>query len=386
MKIEIKITTKIRIKKCAAGDNGLTWVGAKLDSHKMFAAASNAVAPATPAAERAATPPDWKHIIEPVEPFLQAVSRRLEEQISAFDPEIAPLAQYALTAQGKQLRPALVALSAGAVGGANDSHITAAVIVEMVHLATLVHDDIMDEARIRRQRPTLAAKWGNEISVLLGDCLFAHALKLAASFPTPEVCRAVSAATNTVCSGEILQTNRRRKFTMGRDEYFKILAMKTGELFALSCDLGAWLGGASPVERAALRAYGMALGTAYQVYDDCLDVFGSERAAGKSLGTDLAKGKLTLPVLVLLEKARPAERNRLENLLARWNEANLPELLGLLSQNEALAQSQAAVEAYLETAREQLSVLPASPSRAALGVLADFLSQQTASLNRGAAA
>jgi octaprenyl-diphosphate synthase len=130
----------------------------------------------------------------------------------------------------------------------------------------------------------------------------------------------------------------------------------------------------------------MALGTAYQVYDDCLDVFGSERAAGKSLGTDLAKGKLTLPVLVLLEKARPAERNRLENLLARWNEANLPELLGLLGQNEALAQSQAAVEAYLETAREQLSVVPASPSRAALGVLADFLSQQTASLNRGAAA
>lgn len=364
----------------------MTWVGAKLDSHKMFAAASNAVAPATPAAERAVTPPDWKHIIEPVEPFLQAVSRRLEEQISAFDPEIAPLAQYALSAQGKQLRPALVALSAGAVGGANDSHITAAVIVEMVHLATLVHDDIMDEARIRRQRPTLAAKWGNEISVLLGDCLFAHALKLAASFPTPEVCRAVSAATNTVCSGEILQTNRRRKFTMGRDEYFKILAMKTGELFALSCDLGAWLGGASPVERAALRAYGMALGTAYQVYDDCLDVFGSERAAGKSLGTDLAKGKLTLPVLVLLEKARPAERNRLENLLARWNEANLPELLGLLGQNEALAQSQAAVEAYLETAREQLSVVPPSPSRAALGVLADFLSQQTASLNWGTAA
>jgi octaprenyl-diphosphate synthase len=115
-------------------------------------------------------------------------------------------------------------------------------------------------------------------------------------------------------------------------------------------------------------------------------VFGSERAAGKSLGTDLAKGKLTLPILVLLEKARPAERTRVENLLARWNEENLPELLQLLAQNGALAQSQAAVESYLDTAREQLLQLPNTPSRGALGLLADFLSRQTASLNRGAAA
>src|SRR5579871_1660692 len=151
----------------------------------------------------------------------------------------------------------------------------------MVHLATLVHDDVMDEAEIRRGRLTLAANWGNEIAVLVGDCLFAHALKLAASFPTPEVCRAVAAATNTVCTGEIRQTQQRRNLELNRAEYFSILQMKTAELFALSCELGAALSGGSASDRAALRRYGLALGTAYQIYDDCLDLFGSEAAVGK---------------------------------------------------------------------------------------------------------
>ena len=139
----------------------------------------------------------WKEIIRPVEPFLDAVATRLEEQIQAFEPAVASYAAYALRAQGKQLRPALLALSARAVGPIADAHVQAALIVEMVHLATLVHDDVMDDAGWRRGQPTLAANWGDEISVLVGDCLFAHALRLAASYPTPEVCRAVAAATNT---------------------------------------------------------------------------------------------------------------------------------------------------------------------------------------------
>src|SRR5204862_6097532 len=138
---------------------------------------------------------------------------------------------------GKHLRPALVALTANALGKADDAHVTVAVIIEMVHLATLVHDDVMDEAEIRRGRLTLGANWGNEVAVLFGDCLFAHALKLAASFPTPEICRAVAMATNTVCSGEILQTQHRNNFDLTREQYFRMLEMKTAELFALSCEL-----------------------------------------------------------------------------------------------------------------------------------------------------
>src|SRR6266542_3849414 len=343
----------------------------------MLAAETKEVAVVAPAKP---SPHSWKQIVEPVEPFLNAVAQRLAEQVQTFNPEIASYAQYALTNQGKQLRPALVALSAGSVGQPNDSLITVAVIIEMVHLATLVHDDVMDEAVLRRQQPTLAANWGNQISVLVGDCLFARALKLAAGFPTTEICRAVSAATKTVCSGEILQTQRQRQFQWSREEYFKVLEMKTAELFALSCDLGPWLCGARPAERAGLRQYGLALGTAYQVYDDCLDLFGSEALVGKSLGTDLANGKLTLPVLVALERANACDRARLRELIERWNHCNVAPVLGLLDKHEALDEARATIHQFLDTARRCLAALPESESRLALATLTGFLAQQTEAL------
>lgn len=322
----------------------------------------------------------WKHIVGSVEPFLEAVGRRLAEQIAAFDADIAGYAEYALTNQGKQLRPTLVALSAGATGQINEAHIRVAVIIEMVHLATLVHDDVMDEAEIRRGRPTVAANWGNEISVLLGDCLFAHALKLAASFPTPEICRAVSAATNTVCSGEILQTQRQKNCELTRADYFKVLRMKTGELFALSCELGASLSGATATVRSALRQYGLALGIAYQIYDDCLDLFGSEAAAGKSLGTDIAKGKLTLPVLILLEKLDPPTRARVQSWVREWKPGHFFQVVNLLHKHRTLEASQEAVNQHLLRAQQALAHLPGSDSRQALLALAEYLAQQTLSL------
>src|SRR5882724_4608243 len=217
-----------------------------LDFRGMFAADSKAITASAVGTPRTKTGDSWKAIIEPIEPFLQSVSDRLTKQVTTFEPDLEPYAEYALNGNGKHLRPALVALTANALGKADESHVTVAAIIEMVHLATLVHDDVMDEAEIRRGRLTLAANWGNEIAVLFGDCLFAQALKLAASFPTPEICRAVAMATNTVCSGEILQTQQRRNFQFSEAEYFKVIEMKTGELFALSCDLGACLGGAAP--------------------------------------------------------------------------------------------------------------------------------------------
>jgi octaprenyl-diphosphate synthase len=318
----------------------------------------------------------WKDIIEPVHPFLERVANRLADQVHSFDPEIVPYAKYALTNQGKQLRPALVALSAGATGRINDSLVTVAVIIEMVHLATLVHDDIMDEAEIRRRRPTLAANWGNTISVLVGDCLFANALRLAADFPTPDICRAVASATNTVCSGEILQTHQRRDFRCTRSRYIKVIEMKTAELFALSCELGAALGGSSQPGRAALRKYGLALGTAYQVFDDCLDLFGTEAVAGKSLGTDLASGKLTLPILVALESGSPEDQARLRDYVQNWEPALFPRLQELLEKYEAQSVSRAIVEGYLESAKRALRSISDSPSRAALMCLADFVKHQ----------
>jgi octaprenyl-diphosphate synthase len=315
-----------------------------------------------------------------VDPFLDAVHERLARQVNEFDAALTPYAEYALNGNGKHLRPALVALSANALGGTNDSHVTVAVIIEMVHLATLVHDDIMDEAEIRRARPTLAANWGNEIAVLFGDCLFAQALKLAASFPTPEVCRSVAMATNTVCSGEILQTQQRRNFQFSREEYFRVLEMKTAELFALSCELAAFLSGATPVQRTALRRFGLAFGTAYQIWDDCVDLFGSETTAGKSLGTDLTKGKLTLPVLLLWERANGVDRARLEALVQDCRNGALSEVGALLSKYETLAPSLKSVHSYLETARQALGELPESRGRESLLGLTDHLALQTDAL------
>jgi octaprenyl-diphosphate synthase len=318
-----------------------------------------------------------KNLVEPVEPFLQAVTKRLVQQVSEFDPQIVPYAEYALDGSGKHLRPTLVALAGNAVGKVGDAHITAAVIIEMVHLATLVHDDVMDEAEIRRGQPTLAANWGNEIAVLFGDCLFAQALKLAASFPTPEVCRAVAMATNTVCTGEILQTQHRRKFQVSRRDYFRVIEMKTAELFTLSCDLAAFLNNAQAEPRAALRQFGAAFGTAYQVYDDCVDLFGSETAAGKSLGTDLAKGKLTWPVLLAWERANARDRAHLENIIGNWQPENFPAVNELLVKYDTFEPSLEVIANYLEQARKALRVLPENSGRTGLFNLTEYLAQQT---------
>jgi octaprenyl-diphosphate synthase len=349
-------------------------------SAQMLAADSKVVS--TPAADtvRSAPAASWKRIIDPVEPFLEAVNQRLAQQVAAFDPEIAPYADYALNGQGKHLRPALVALTAKALGPVNDSHVTVAVIIEMVHLATLVHDDVMDEAEIRRGRLTLAAHWGNDIAVLFGDCLFARALTLAAGFPTTDVCRAVAMATNTVCSGEILQNRHRGDFRFTREEYFRVLEMKTAELFALSCDLSAFLSGAPGADREALRQFGMAFGTAYQVYDDCIDLFGSEEAAGKSLGTDLTKGKLTLPVLLLWERADAGDRERLQGLVQSWQPLSMKRMEKLLAKYDTLGGSAAIVRRYLEKARQALAALPPSHGQAGLLGLTTYLARQTDSL------
>jgi octaprenyl-diphosphate synthase len=341
---------------------------------KVVASEPTAVTPRFPAAM------DWRRIVTPVEGFLEEVAERLQEQIETFHPDLRDHARYALSSQGKQLRPALVGLAGRAFGRLNGDHVTAAVIVEMVHLATLVHDDIMDEAQIRRSRPTVAQRWGNDQAVLLGDCLFAHALELAAGFPSTDVCRAVAGATKNVCSGEILQTQRRFQVNLSQRDYLQMLAMKTGELFALSCELGAFLSGARGEPCQRIREYGMALGTAYQLYDDFLDLFGSERSAGKSLGTDLAKGKLTLPVILGLARASADDRAELEHLVLHWDHTRLPELQGLLGRYDGIDGTQAELHHHLGVAQQSLERIGNNGRLEELAGLPLFLAQLSGGL------
>jgi octaprenyl-diphosphate synthase len=261
-----------------------------------------------PSAAPALTP-DLQEIFARLRPQIYALDRFLRAQIESFEPEIRPLANYCLDTSGKRLRPTLV-FSSGwqGEGVVSDELVRAAAVIEMVHLATLVHDDIMDGAEIRRSRRTAAREYGADAAVLLGDALFSQALHLAATFPTTEVCRLVSESTRKVCAGEIMQTLRRRTTDISLADYERMIDLKTAELFRVSCLIGSRLAGYEPGFVAAAAVFGRHLGIAYQIYDDLVDFLGEEQRIGKTLGTDLATGKLTLPLMLLLERLPPAER------------------------------------------------------------------------------
>ena len=335
-----------------------------------------------------------RRFLEPITGPLHEIDQRLGAQCESFDPNVSACVGYVAAAQGKRMRPALVFHSAAACSGRplggeprrtkapkaklesgneagrplddrpqkerHENLLKAGLIVELVHIATLVHDDILDGATFRRGRLTAAAKWGPEISVLLGDCLFAHALKLAAEFPTPFVCRRVSEATNTVCAGEILQTQRRFDLKLSRGEYVKIIQMKTGALFAVSCELGAFLGGGSPEGQNRLLQFGDLFGIAYQIYDDIVDLVGNETETGKSLGTDLQKGKLTLPLLLLLEQVGNGDHQVVSSLLLNEHNNTRGMLIDYVRAHETIRQSAEIALGYARRAMEQLADFPAN--------------------------
>jgi octaprenyl-diphosphate synthase len=285
---------------------------------------------------------------------LDKVNARIVEQAAAFDPAIEAYVSYAIGGRGKRLRPLVALLVGGATGEITTRHIDLAIIVELIHVATLVHDDIMDEADRRRGQPTVNARWGNSLSVLLGDCLFAHALNLAASYDDPEVSRAIARTASEVCSGEMIQTQRRFDLQLRVEDYLRIVEMKTGSLFAVAAELAASMSGAEPATVTMLKRYGMKIGTAYQIYDDCLDLAGTEARTGKTLGTDLRKGKFTLPVLKFLQGASEFERARCSEWIL---EGRTPEVAELLRNGANNGPLNASIETGIEMIREAQSAI-----------------------------
>ena len=297
---------------------------------------------------------------------LNQVEARIREQATSFDPAIEGYVSYAIGSQGKRLRPLVALLSGGALGQITAEHVDLAVIVELIHIATLVHDDIVDEAELRRSQPTVNARWGNTLSVLLGDCLFAHALNLSANFENVAIGRAIARAAREVCSGEIIQTQRRFDLHLAVEDYLRIIEMKTGSLFGVAAYLGAVLSGAGEKTAEGLKEFGMRVGTAYQIYDDCLDIAGNEEVTGKTLGTDLRKGKLTLPVIMLLRSASTLEKDRAAEFILQGNLSEMTRLVKAAAANGALSAAIASGRAMLDEAEERLTGLPANPYSEAL--------------------
>jgi octaprenyl-diphosphate synthase len=334
-------------------------------------------------AERAAPaiPGAFAEVFALLAPHQVALDRFLRGQLDAFEPEIRAMADYCIDTSGKRIRPALVFLSGwrGPAVVAPDL-VRVAAVVELVHLATLVHDDIMDEADVRRNRRTAVREFGATAAVLLGDALFAHALHLATQFPTTEVCAVVSESTRRVCAGEIIQTLRRGTANITHADYQRIVDLKTAELFRASCFLGARLAGFEPGYVEAASRFGRHLGIAYQIYDDLVDFFGDESRIGKTLGTDLASGKLTLPLLALLERLPAAERAGLLAEVTGERPAQPREHLRQMREHGVFAAVADAVHAEIAHAAAALRDWPAQAPTPLLLGLCEGLRAQVAAL------
>ncbi len=331
--------------------------------------------------------PDPASIFQPLTPHLAALDRFLLDQVNRFEPEIRDMAAYCLESGGKRLRPSLVFLSGwSGEGVVRPDIVRAAAVVEMVHLATLVHDDIMDAAEIRRNRQTVARTYSPEAAVLLGDALFSQALHVASQFPTTAVCLAVSESTRRVCSGEIMQTLRRHDISLTLADYRRIIDLKTAELFRVSCYLGSSLAGCPAPDVAAMERFGRRLGIAYQIYDDLVDFLGEEQRIGKTLGTDLATGKLTLPLMLLLERLPEEERLRLLRALRDGVPFGLAASSQRMRELGIAGGVVAAIEAELTAARAAVADFTHHVQVALLLPLCDLLAAQVAALHKPVAA
>ncbi|MEM8867202.1 MAG: polyprenyl synthetase family protein [Verrucomicrobiota bacterium] len=255
----------------------------------------------------------FAEVYAPVKPYLDALDVFLQSQVEELEPEVQEHVRYVFGHSGKRLRPMLVAYSGwnGSGPESNVGLVKLGSVIELVHLATLVHDDILDEADTRHRQETAAKKFGPAAAVLVGDVLFSHALKLAADFETTEICRMVAQATSRVCAGEIAQTYQRGEVNYSREFYFRVIQLKTAELFEVACRLGAKVAGYDEAFAQAAGLFGRHLGIAYQIFDDLVDLYADESMIGKTLGTDVEKGKFTLPLLLLLEKVPTEERDAL---------------------------------------------------------------------------
>lgn len=330
----------------------------------------------TMTAEEQPLSPALKTLYAPVAAELAEVEAIFRREMHHPHPYVDELVRYGCLLGGKRLRPALLLLTAKAAGKVTPEHLTLATVVEMVHTATLVHDDVLDNAQMRRHLATVNARWDNEASVLLGDYLFTHAFHLASTIDSVLGCRIIGHATNIVCEGELRQKGTRGQFDLGEAEYLQVIEAKTAELTACSCRLGALFAGMPEASVEQLDLYGRELGIAFQIADDLLDLSGEEDATGKSLGTDLEKQKPTLPLIHTLREASAEDRQQMLELLSS-EQATPANLLPYLQRYGGLEYARQRAVEYASQARARLDCLADSPSKSVLQVVADFVVQRS---------
>jgi heptaprenyl diphosphate synthase len=304
---------------------------------------------------------------------LKLVEKELERFIYTDAPILRESAVHLLAAGGKRLRPAFTLLAGKFYNYKPETLFPVAVALELIHMATLVHDDVVDASMIRRGRPTVKAKWGNVASIHTGDYLLARSLKMIAQINHPDVSRILAYVSVEMCRGEIQQI--RTTYDLGQNlrQYYYRVKRKTAMLISASCRMGAIVTGAPQQQIWALGAYGHALGMAFQIVDDILDVTADVQEIGKSNGSDLRQGIMTMPLIVALERA--PQRQPLEDLVLKKNktEAEISMAIQMIIDSGAIKESMRWVEAYIRKAKQHLEQLPNVPTRKALLDLADFV-------------
>jgi octaprenyl-diphosphate synthase len=314
-----------------------------------------------------AQPPDWAALVAP---DLAAVDALIRERLVSSVPLINTVSAYIVSAGGKRLRPVILLLMAAALGQRGAARLELAAVVEFIHTATLLHDDVVDESALRRGRPTANASFGNAASVLVGDFLYSRAFQMMVSVGKPAVLSILSEATNVIAEGEVLQLMNMHQPDITREAYLQVIRFKTAKLFEASARLGAVVADAPAEMEAACAAYGRSIGTAFQLVDDLLDYEGSTAELGKNVGDDLREGKPTLPLIAAMERGSPAQRERVRAAIEAGDTERLDEIIQIVHQTGALDVTRAAAQAEVDIAVAALRQLPASAERVALLELA----------------
>ena len=310
-----------------------------------------------------------------VEADLVRVERVFRDEFLSDLKVISDVASHVRDAGGKRIRPALLLLASRLFSHSSDRMITLGAVVEYIHTATLLHDDVIDEAATRRGRKSANSRWGNKTTVLIGDFLYTKSMAMALTQDNLGILRLLSDVTLRMIEGQVLEIEREADLSVREDQHIDIIRRKTADLFATCMRIGAILGNASPEEEKALSAYGLALGLAFQMKDDLLDFTASEKKLGKPVGLDLREGKLTLPVIYMLEKGDAQTRAMVEMVVEdrNFDRVSHAEIVSLAKRSGAIARAEAVAVQQAEAARAALSVFPPSAERTALLTLPDFI-------------
>ncbi len=314
-------------------------------------------------------------IFEPIKEQLEEVEEAYSSHIQSKVALIPEMGQYIRTSGGKRVRPAVLLMAARLAGYAGKQAINYASVVEFIHTATLVHDDIIDDADLRRGQMAVHSRWGNDITVLLGDYLYIKSMGMALTYDSLDVVRLLCDVTLRMIEGELYQLTKNGDPEITEEEHFEIIRRKTAYLFSGSAEIGGMLGDVNSEQRAALRDYGFNLGVAFQLVDDVLDYTADKKALGKPIGGDLREGKVTLPAILLLQRDNGRARELIHATVRdrKISSDDWEELLSLLQEHRAIEDAYDRAVEYASNAKRLLDVFPNSAEREALRMLPDYV-------------